>query len=137
MVAITLSGQPITCDGCHKPFANDDAVDAALVAPAPAYIYGAEVVYLVCAPAPGELSSCLLAARAVDEAWWQRFGCGNTDCRGCASPPPAGAREPYPSHARRSPTLVPTEALAGVESLPELDTSVHGSLILIVNRHHP
>jgi len=97
-VAITPSGQPITCDGCGAPV---EAVTAAMRHTVPLQVahlvYGKEntdgdLVYIVCAPLPGGTQPCLDLALLADELY-ERVRCRVPGCDGtrCHRASPGGS----------------------------------------------
>ncbi|MGW9069259.1 hypothetical protein ACWGQT_07415 [Streptomyces yangpuensis] len=65
-IARTPSGKIITCDGCGAPV---EKVLDGMTHPTPKGLYaGTDVVYVVCAPLPGNTGQpCLELARLADE----------------------------------------------------------------------
>ncbi len=97
-VALTPSGQVITCDGCAAPV---EAVTAAMTQPVPddiaREVYGrppGALVYIVCAPLPDGSQPCLDLALLAD-GLYPRTRCRVPGCRGdrCHLGQPTGAGE--------------------------------------------
>ena len=74
-LARTLSGRPITCDGCGAPV---EKVTENMQHPAPPEEWGPNVVYIVCGPLPDGSQPCL------DEALLNGGAGGLCPCQACA-----------------------------------------------------
>lgn len=75
MVAVTRSGEVITCDGCGAPV---EEITPDMEHPMPDGLYsGIAVRYIVCSPLPDGSQPCLTLARLADEMHLR--GC--CDCR--------------------------------------------------------
>ncbi|WP_433542008.1 hypothetical protein ACQP10_38295 (plasmid) [Streptosporangium sandarakinum] len=79
MVARTPSGEVITCDGCDAPV---EEVRDDMQHPAPADVWGPDVIYIVCRPLPDGSQPCLTLAELADDLY-RAVRCRKPGCKGC------------------------------------------------------